>query len=65
VRYPARMKPLDAERCPGPPAVAYELTFARRPDNIREQTDVQVEVKDGRGATAVFEDRWISWDDVD
>jgi hypothetical protein len=65
VKYPARMKPLRSERCPGLPPVSYELTFAQRPKDIRRETDVQVEVKDGRGGVVVFEDRWISWDDVD
>ncbi|HEX6097515.1 MAG TPA: hypothetical protein VF432_14400 [Thermoanaerobaculia bacterium] len=65
VRYPARMKPLRSERCPGLPPVSYELTFAKRPKDIRRETDVQVEVKDRRGGVVVFEDRWISWDDVD
>ncbi|HEX6083176.1 MAG TPA: hypothetical protein VF266_01545 [Thermoanaerobaculia bacterium] len=62
VRYPARLTPLDERRCPGPPAVRFERVFPSRPDDIREKTDVQVEVTDRRGATAVFESRWISWE---
>jgi hypothetical protein len=61
VRYPARLSRLRDGRCPGPPAVRYELVFPSRPENVREKTDVQVEVTDAKGATAVFEDRWISW----
>jgi hypothetical protein len=61
VRVPARLSILRDERCPGPPAVRFEVLFARRPDGVREQTDVQVEVTDRSGATAVLEDRWISW----
>jgi hypothetical protein len=62
VKYPARMKPLASERCPGPPPVSYELVFPSRPDGVRKTTDVQVEVTDGRGNTAVFSDRWIRWE---
>jgi len=61
VRYPARLTPLRAGRCPGPPAVGFDAVFASRPRDIRPDTDVQVEVTDHRGAKAVFEDRWISW----
>ena len=61
VRYPARLTPLTDGRCPGPPAVRFEALFPSRPDDVREDTDVQVEVTDRSGATAVFEDRWISW----
>jgi hypothetical protein len=61
-RYPARLTPLAEKRCPGPPAVRFEAVFPKRPGNIRRDTDVQVEVTDRHGATAVFEDRWISWD---
>ncbi|HUR79549.1 MAG TPA: hypothetical protein VM733_02200 [Thermoanaerobaculia bacterium] len=61
VRYAARLTPLNDRRCPGPPAVRFERDFGMRPENVRRQTDVQVEVTDKRGATAVFEDRWISW----
>ena len=62
VRYPARLMPLTPERCPGPPAVRFEAAFPSRPDGVRRETDVQVEVTDRRGATAVFEDRWITWE---
>ncbi len=61
VRYPARLIPLNDRRCPGPPAVRFERNFSKRPDDVRRETDVQVEVTDKRGGTAVFEDRWISW----
>ncbi|HVE71678.1 MAG TPA: hypothetical protein VNI54_09945 [Thermoanaerobaculia bacterium] len=61
VRHPARLTMLNDQRCPGPPAVRFEAIFARRPEDVREETDVQVEITDRRGATAVLEDRWISW----
>ena len=62
VRYPARLTPLHDQRCPGPPAVRFERVFASRPEDVRGKTDVQVEVTDRRGAKAVFESRWISWE---
>lgn len=63
VKYPARLRPLPpASRCPGPPPVAYELVFTGRPEDVRERTDVQVEVTDGRGRKTVFDDRWIEWE---
>jgi hypothetical protein len=62
VKYPARVRPLPpVARCPGPPPVAYELAFPSRPADVREKTDVQVEVTDGRGKKTVFDDRWIGW----
>ena len=61
VRHRARMTPLAQERCPGPPAVAFELTFPSRPGKVWTETDVLVEVTDGRGGKAELEDRWISW----
>jgi hypothetical protein len=62
VRYPARLTPLHDRRCPGPPAMRFEAVFPSRPHDIRRDTDVQVEVTDRRGAKAVFESRWISWE---
>jgi hypothetical protein len=55
---------LDA-RCPGTPHLTrtrYLAEFAHRPESIRRETDVQVEVTDGRGEKTVFDDRWFTWD---
>lgn len=57
--------PLLNARCPGTPHLTrtrYLGEFARRPDGIRRNTDVQVEVTDGRGEKTVFDDRWFTWD---
>jgi hypothetical protein len=35
--------------------------FAQRPGNIRRDTDVQVEIVDGRGARTLLEGRWFWW----
>jgi hypothetical protein len=35
--------------------------FDRRPPGVRPNTDVQVEIIDGRGRRTLLEDRWISW----
>lgn len=52
-------------RCAGVPNVtraSFLAEFAKRPDGIRPETDVQVIVTDGRGVQTVFDDRWIRWD---
>ncbi len=52
------------ERCPGQPftRTRFLAVYEKRPPGIDLHTDVQVEVTDGRGHTAVFEDRWITWE---
>jgi hypothetical protein len=66
VRHRAKLVPdpsLDA-RCPGMRVTRtrYLAEFAQRPANVRHETDVQVEVTDGRGQKTVFDDRWFTWD---
>ncbi len=61
VSYRAATKPLAVERCPGAPPVAFELTFPSRPRDVRRETDVQVEITDGRGRRMVLDDRWLTW----
>lgn len=36
-------------------------SFPRRPANIRSDTDVQVEIIDGRGTRVLLEGRWFYW----
>jgi hypothetical protein len=66
-RHRAQLVP-DASlnaRCAGNPRVArtrYYAGFDHRPEDIRRDTDVQVEVTDGRGRKTVFDDRWITWE---
>ena len=40
---------------------AYFRDFPARPGNIRPNTDVQVEIIDGRGERTLLDDRWIDW----
>jgi hypothetical protein len=40
---------------------AYVRAFAARPKNIRPNTDVQVEIIDGRGERLLLDDRWLDW----
>jgi hypothetical protein len=57
--------PLLNTRCPGHPGVTrtrYLLEFIKRPDTLRRETDVQVEVTDGRGEKTVFTQVWFTWD---
>lgn len=65
VRYPAQLTPAKlGEHCPGNTRVTrvgFVGLFEKRPEEIHHQTDIQVEVTDGRGARTVFEDRWIQW----
>lgn len=58
-------EPLLEARCPGMRDLTrtrYLAEFASRPDGIRRNTDVQVEVTDGRGEKTVFDNRWFTWD---
>lgn len=66
-RYPAKLQPdaALASRCAGVPNVTrarYLAILYDRPPDIREVTDVQVEVTDAHGRKTVFDDRWITWD---
>lgn len=40
----------------------YMVGLHERPKGVRRQTDVLVEVTDGRGEKTVFDNRWITWD---
>lgn len=40
---------------------AYIRQFASRPKNIKPNTDVQVEIVDGRGERTLLDDRWLDW----
>jgi hypothetical protein len=65
VRYPATLTPARLEEhCPGNTRVTrvrFLGFFKTRPPEIHQQTDVQVEVTDGRGVRTVYDDRWITW----
>jgi hypothetical protein len=39
----------------------YMVGLHERPHDVRRETDVLVEVTDGRGEKTVFDDRWITW----
>ena len=39
----------------------YMVGLHERPEGVRRQTDVLVEVTDGRGEKTVFDNRWITW----
>jgi hypothetical protein len=45
-------------RTPRPRYVAY---FPSRPANVRRDTDIQVEITDGRGQRTLLEGQWIDW----
>jgi len=36
--------------------------FPHRPPGVRERTDIQPEIIDGRGKRTLLEDRWITWE---
>lgn len=59
VHHRATLAPLPLQRCGQP--VQFQLAFPARPANIREKTDVQVEITDRRGRKAELDDRWLSW----
>ncbi len=43
------------------PTPRFMRAFDHRPHGVRRQTDVQVEIIDGRGVRTLLEDRWIDW----
>jgi hypothetical protein len=66
VKRTAQLNPdatLDA-RCPGKKMhrTRFLLQFGVRPCCIERETDVQVEVTDGRGVKTPFDHRWLTWD---
>jgi hypothetical protein len=46
---------------PNVPRPRFVAPFAERPRNIRRETDVQVEIIDGRGERTLLEGVWIEW----
>ncbi len=65
-RFPARLQadPLLDARCAGVANVTrtrYVAVFDERPEDVSRETDVQVEVTDGRGRKTVFDHRWMTW----
>jgi hypothetical protein len=52
------------KRCPGRKMhrTRYLLQFGVRPCCVNRETDVQVEVTDGRGVKTPFDHRWLTWD---
>jgi hypothetical protein len=67
LHYPAHLghdAGLDS-RCPGDPRVArtrFVLVFPARPAAVHRDTDVQIDVTDGRGVTTSFDNRWLQWE---
>jgi hypothetical protein len=48
---------------PATPKPRYAALFERRPPGVPRDTDVQVEIVDGRGARTFLEGRFITWND--
>ncbi|HEV7919652.1 MAG TPA: hypothetical protein VGR02_02560 [Thermoanaerobaculia bacterium] len=46
---------------PNVPRPRFVAPFRHRPRNIRSETDVQVEIVDGRGERTLLEGSWIDW----
>lgn len=47
---------------PATPRPRFVANFPRRPRRIRPDTDVQVEIIDGRGERTLLEGRWVDWE---
>jgi hypothetical protein len=66
VRHRAGLHPGEfRDRCPERrdlTRIRFIATLDKRPANVWRDTDVQVEVTDGRGESVVFESRWIRWE---
>ena len=67
VRVPARLEPwpaLTRDLYPWYPRVdrpAFTATFDEPLPGLRRETDLQVEIIDGKGARVLLEDVWFSW----
>lgn len=64
VRFPATpmVTAPFPDRCGKFPGTRYIASFPKRPDSIRVETDLQIEVTDGRGVKTKFESRWLRWE---
>ncbi len=67
VRYPTKLGG-DAELkrkfpwYPATPSPRFAASFPARPANVRTDTDVQVEITDGRGQKTLLDGRWFIWE---
>jgi hypothetical protein len=69
VRVPATLTRVGAAalgsaarpRAGAPTQASFVAEFVQRPRNIDRDTDVQVEILDGRGERTLLEGRWIWW----
>jgi hypothetical protein len=63
-RHPAQLVDAPIGHCHGRPGITrtrYMAMFKERPAEVWPETDVLVEVTDGRGRKTMFDDRWITW----
>ena len=58
-RIPGVQVPAKEVRCGGG---RYVAVVGRRPQGVRRETDVMVEITDGRGEKTLLHDRWLTWD---
>jgi hypothetical protein len=65
IRFPAVLKPDESVSKAHPwypvPAPRFVRLFPERPPGVWRETDVQVEIVDGRGVRTRLESRWIEW----
>jgi hypothetical protein len=65
IRIPAFLRPDASVSKAYPwypvPTPRFMRAFTERPPGVRRETDLQVEIVDGRGERTLLEDRWIEW----
>lgn len=66
VRYPTMLREDKVLKgrfpwYPSTPRPRYVAHFPSRPANVRPDTDVQVEITDGRGQKTLLESQWFDW----
>jgi len=65
IRYRLPLKHEPSKRCWSYPADAHArfgVIFTKRPNGVWRETDVQVDVTDGKGNVWTTDDRWLRWE---
>jgi hypothetical protein len=66
IRFPTELRPDPGLKTQfrwydATPRPRYEAAFSKRPRGVWRNTDIQVEIIDGRGKRTLLEDRWVVW----
>jgi hypothetical protein len=66
IRFPTELRPDPGLKTQfrwydATPRPRYVAAFSKRPRGVWRNTDIQVEIIDGRGKRTLLEDRWVVW----